>query len=186
MNGPNSASRYRSKGEAVILQIINTREYLFVYVDCRISFMSDLKFSLALEVSPSGFIVSFAVAARYASSLVVLSVVSQSKISVGTSDFACFALHSRTPRPDPPPRRSGRDPERGKHQHSLLSNYDTARRGAAGRSSQPISVLLARLSPLITLLLLTTPLSESANPKREYSLQTFMLQLQIQYSSPTM
>lgn len=127
MNGSNSASRYRSKDEAVILQIIKTREYLFVGADCKSSLMSHL------EVSSSGFMVCFAVAARYATSLVVLSMVSQSKISVGTRDFACFALHSRTPRPDPPPptHRSSRDPERGKHQHSLLSNYDTARRCGA-------------------------------------------------------
>lgn len=44
MNGQNSASRYRSKGEAVILQIIKTREYLFVDVDCRSSLMSLLNF----------------------------------------------------------------------------------------------------------------------------------------------
>lgn len=116
-------------------------------------------------MSRSGFIVSFAVAARYASSLVVLSMVSQSKISVGTRDFACFALHSRTPRPDPPPPTGAVVIQSGESTSTRFFLI-TIRRGVAGRSSQPISVLLARLSPLITLLptllLLTTPLSASA------------------------
>lgn len=148
-------------------------------------------------MSSSGFIVSFAVAVRYASSLVVLSMVSQSKISVGTRDFACFALHSRTPRPDPPPPPTGAVVIQSGESTSTRFFLITIRRGVAGRSSQPIFVLLARLSPLITLLptllLLTTPLSASAvyTTRRErvrstWLLQTFMLQLQTQYKSPTL